>query len=189
MAQAMQPSTAPAAWEKPSSQVAKGKISTSTNRLKYMIGGGLILAAIAYLVISGTLMGASFFMTVDDLLANPEYVGQRVRITGAVIGDTIRYDSQNLLIEFTVANVPNGFDDLGTALHEAVNNPNATHLQIRAENHVKPELLVHEAQAIMTGILDENGVFHVSYLELKCPTRFIEGMPANLQLEGILEGS
>lgn len=170
---------AQATWEKaPSSASATQPIARNSGRWKFLIGGLLILGAVAYLVISGTLGGARYFITVDDLMNNREtYAGQMVRVTGAVIGDTIRYDTENLIIEFTVANIAQENEDLAQALHAAVNDPNATHMQVRVENQVKPELLQHEAQAIMTGTLGEDGVFHVSELNLKCPSRFIESQP------------
>ena len=169
-----------ATWEKPiAAQLSPRK---QNDRWKFLIGGGLILAAVVYLVISGTLTGAQYFITVDDLLANPAYVGQSVRITGAVDGETIQYDSETLLIQFTVANIPSNASDLGAALRDAVANPDATRLQIRVENTVKPELLKQEAQAIMTGTLGEDGVFHVTELLLKCPSRFIESGPQQGEL-------
>lgn len=171
---------AQAAWEKPiAARVTPRK---GSERWKFLIGGGLILAAVVYLVISGTLTGARYFITVDDLLENPTYVGQTVRITGAVIGDTIEYNADTLLIEFTVANVNNDVPDLGAALHEAVTNTDATRLSVRVENTVRPELLQNEAQAIMTGTLGTDGVFHISELLLKCPSRFIESGPAQGEL-------
>src|SRR5690349_14489290 len=108
-----------AAWEKPIGVGAIPRASkSSAERLKFLIGGGLILAAVLYLLITGTLSGAQYFITVDDLLAKPEYVGQTVRITGAVIGDTIQYDDKNLLITFTVANIASAPPDLGQALRD-----------------------------------------------------------------------
>ena len=166
---------AQAAWEKPIAvPLAPRK---SGERWKFLIGGALILAAVIYLVISGTLTGARYFMTVDELLSNPAYVGQTVRITGAVLGDTIQYDTRELLIEFTVANIANNAPDLGAALHNAVTDQTVTRMPVRVENTVKPELLQHEAQAIMTGKLDSDGTFHVSELLLKCPSRFMESGP------------
>ncbi|MFN8527754.1 MAG: cytochrome c maturation protein CcmE [Anaerolineae bacterium] len=175
-------------WEKPAGAVAaprKGK----SERLKVIIGGGLILAALVILIASGTLSGARFFMTVDELTQNAAYVGQNVRITGAVIGDSIQYDSRNLIIEFDVANVESNPVDLGAALHDAVNDPNATILHVRVENQVKPDLLRHEAQAILTGTLGADGVFLATELNLKCPSRFVEGMPPQLIEEGVVEGA
>jgi cytochrome c-type biogenesis protein CcmE len=170
---------AQATWEKvPSAVAEKTGSRLGGGRWKFVVGLLLILGAVGYLVVSGTLGGARFFITVDDLMGNREaYAGQTVRVSGAVVGDTIRYDSENLIIEFTVANVPAETDDIGTALHVAVNDPDATRMQVRVEGQVKPELLQHEAQAIMTGTLGSDGVFHVSELNLKCPSRFIESQP------------
>jgi len=165
---------AQATWEKHGSlPVTRG----SAGRLKFLIGGLLILGAVAYLIISGTASGARYFITVDDLLNNPAYAGQTVRVSGAVLGDSIDYDSQNLVIEFTIANIPAQYDDLALALHEAVNNPDAQRIPVRIENQVKPDLLQHEAQAILTGTLGNDGVFHATELLLKCPSRFQEAAP------------
>ena len=170
---------AQATWEKtPSTELAKPASPLGGVRWKFLVGGLLILGAVVYLIVSGTVGGARYFITVDELMSNSAaYAGQSVRVTGAVIGDTIRYDTENLIIEFTVANIASENEDLGTALHIAVNDPDATRMQVRVENQVKPELLQHEAQAIMTGTMGEDGIFHVSELNLKCPSRFMESQP------------
>ncbi len=167
---------AQATWEKSAAAPAAVSVARS-GRWKFMIGGLLILGAVVFLIANGMASGARFYVTVDDVMNNPAYAGQTLRVTGAVIGETINYDAENLLIEFTVATIPNQFDDLATALHEAVNDPDATRMQVRVENQVRPELLQHEAQAIMTGQMGEDGIFHVSELNLKCPSRFIEAGP------------
>ena len=62
----------------------------ATSRTKFLVGGALILAAIAYLIVNGTLNSAQFFLTVDELLADPESrVGENVRLSGVVLGETI----------------------------------------------------------------------------------------------------
>lgn len=164
-----------ATWEKPVG--VSTPVSGTGNRLKFLIGGLLILGAAAYLLISGTASGAKFFITIAELKANAQYVGQSVRISGAVIGDSIQYDERNLIIEFTIADLPAGVDNLADALHQAVSDPNAEQIAVRVENQVKPDLLQHEAQAILTGTLDANGIFHANELLLKCPSRFEEAKP------------
>jgi cytochrome c-type biogenesis protein CcmE len=167
---------AQATWEKASSPSA-ALPKKSASRLKFLIGGVLILAAVAYLLISGTLSGAQYFMTVDELLKDPTYVGKSVRMSGVVIGDTIQYDAKNLVISFSVANVPNTGQDLAAALHTAASDPTAKRVQVRVEGQVKPDLLQHEAQAILTGTLGTDGIFHANELLLKCPTRFQNANP------------
>lgn len=163
-------------WEKPQNpQLAK--LARKNERWKFLIGGALILFAMGYLVVSGMLSGASYFITVGDLLSNPEYVGQTVRISGAVLGESIDFDAENLIMNFTIVNLPEEFDNLAVALHEAVNDPNSASVKVHIVNQPKPDLLQHEAQAILTGKLGEDGVFYATELLLKCPSRFEEANP------------
>lgn len=173
-------------WEKPVSTTAtKRKIGTNRlERLKFLIGGALILGAVAYLVLSGTMTGARFFITVDDIVHNPDYVGQTVRITGVVLGDSIAYDAKTGELAFTIAHLPNVEGDLGMALHLAAKDPNATQLRVFMADETMPDLLQHEAQAILTGALGEDGLFYANELLLKCPSRFQEMQPSDITEAG-----
>ncbi len=166
-------------WEKPNLAVSTAK--SPSQYLKFIIGGILMLVAVVYLIISSTTSGARYFMTIDDLVNNPSYVGKTVRMSGAVIGDSIVYDKDKLTIEFTVANIPEDTTDLARILHEAVTNPNAKRVKIHVENQVMPDLLKNEAQAILSGKLGADGVFYASELLLKCPSRYDEAVPNQVQ--------
>lgn len=162
-------------WEKPSQPAGAPR---SGERTKFLIGGVLIIAAVLYLIVSGTTGNTQYFMTVDSVLGNAsEYTGKTVRLSGAVVGETIQYDSQNLILDFTIANIPQETQNLALTLHEAVSDPNATRLKVHLENQVKPDLLQHEAQAILTGSLGEDGVFYATEILLKCPSRYEENVP------------
>ena len=163
---------AQATWEKSNHAAAQAQLKAGSGRWKFLVGGLLILGAVAYLLVSGTLLNARFYITVDELLVEPEYAGKTVQVSGAVLGDTIDYDAENGIIRFTIVNLPAEFTDLATALNIAVNNPDATRLQVVVENSAMPDLLQHEAQAILPGRLGEDGVFYATDLLLKCPSRF-----------------
>jgi cytochrome c-type biogenesis protein CcmE len=142
-----------------------------------------MLAAVFYLIFSATSASAERFMTVDEMLAEtPEIVGDSLRITGAVVGDTIQYDADTLTLTFEVAQAPADFQEieeqggLAEVLHQAVTDPTRKRVKVIYIG-VKPDLLRNEAQAIMTGKLDENGIFQAEELLLKCPTRYEEAMP------------
>lgn len=164
-------------WEKPLNAPAAAPNAVRLNRWKFLIGAALMLAAVAYLIIAGTTGAAQPYLTVEQLLTNPQYVGKTVQITGAVLGDSIRYDSRNLIIDFTIAHLPSDYENLAVALNQAVNTPDSPRMPIRVVGQVKPDLLQHEAQAILSGKLDASGVFHATELLLKCPTRFQEAQP------------
>ncbi len=158
-------------------------MENATNRYKFIIGGLLIVAAIVYLIVSSTQASAQYFLTVDEMVQRgSEVVGRDLRISGAVIGDTIQYDPQTLTLTFEVADVPGDNAEieaqggLAAVLHQAVIDPNRTRVKV-VYNGVKPDLLRNEAQAIMTGQLGEDGVFYAEELLLKCPTKYEEAVP------------
>jgi cytochrome c-type biogenesis protein CcmE len=165
-------------WEKSASAApARG---ARTERLKFMIGGVLLLGAIGYLVFSGTLLGARFFITVDEVVQDPQYLGKPVRISGVVLGNTITVNEENseqTVITFTVANYDQNHPNLAEALHLGAEDAQATRLNIRVVGQPKPELLRHEAQAIMTGTLLPDGTFVADELNFKCPSRFENSAP------------
>ena len=161
-------------------------VPSGGSRAKFWIGGLLIVAAIVYLIASSTTAAAQYYLTIDELRARGGTVLDRdVKLSGAVDGETISYDAQSLTLQFTIANVPGDMDEiekaggLALALHEAVINPNAARLQVVYVGP-KPDLLRHEAQAIVTGRLGEDGVFYADELLLKCPTRYEEALPAQV---------
>ncbi len=74
---------------------------------KFLVGGLLIVAAIVYLIVSSTQASAQYFLTIEELQGRKaEMKGQDLRISGAVLGDSISYDPQSLTLKFTVANIP-----------------------------------------------------------------------------------
>jgi len=154
---------------------------------KFLIGGLLILAAVAYLIASSTVAAAQYFLTVDEVKAKgSEVIGKNLRVSGAVIGDTIQYDPQTLKLTFEVAHVPGDNKEveaqggLAAVLHAAVTDPTRSRLKV-VYIGPKPDLLKNEAQAIMTGHLGSDGVFYADELLLKCPTRYEEAVPQQAQ--------
>lgn len=154
---------------------------------KFLVGLLLILAAVVLLVIGATQKGAAYMMTVEELLARQDEIGDRsVRLSGAVLGETIVEDPQTLLIQFTVVHIPSDPNEIerqggmAQVLHDAVYDSSLPRLRVEYQG-VRPDLLKNEAEAIMTGRMDENGVFQAEELLLKCPTRYEEAAPQPTQ--------
>ena len=135
-------------------------------KLKFIIAGGLILTAIVLLVVQAIRSEGQFFITIDEYYAEPmKYAGRDFRMKGFVIGESIEFnqlDAQNSTLTFTVV------DD--------INNPTVS-MEAIAYNQPLPDLLRHEAEAIMEGSIDSNGqmVVYKDGLLLKCPTRYEDG--------------
>lgn len=155
------------------------------SKIKFIVGGLLIAAAIVYLITSSVQANAQYYLTVDETLSRyekGELEGRNLRVSGAVIGESIDYDVDDLRLEFTVAHMPgdkaalNQEGGLAKALHLAVTDPGRETLRV-VYHGPKPDLLQHEAQAIMTGEMGEDGIFFADEVLLKCPTKYEEAVP------------
>ncbi|HEY4688441.1 MAG TPA: cytochrome c maturation protein CcmE [Anaerolineae bacterium] len=141
---------------------------------KFLLGGALVLMAVAVIIAQGLAAGAQYFFTISQLREKAaEFQDQSVRISGAVIGDSIAYDAASGRLEFDIVDAVemNGrFEPIAgqTPLRIVYDDP-------------RPELLQDQAQAIVTGKLSADGTFHADELLLKCPTRYEEEFPNQAQ--------
>lgn len=137
---------------------------------KFLIGIGLILAAVVAVMVFTVLGNSSMEVKVNDLITKQQ-AGQltadrSLKLTGLVVGDSITYDASSLRLEFDVVNDRD----------QLINNL-ATAQRVRVVYQgVKPDTLVNEAHAIVTGKLGADGKFHAGNspdaLLLQCPTKY-----------------
>ena len=142
------------------------------NTLKFAIAGGLMLAAVVFLIINALNSGGTqLYLTVEEFYDQQATLGDRdLRVSGWVIGDSIEFtqiDSTTSRLEFDIV------DDLA--------NPTQK-LRIVAMNEPYPDLLQDQTQALVAGHA-ENGLFMANEGELllKCPTRYEEGEPVEFE--------
>ncbi len=137
---------------------------------KYLLGLSLIGAAAIFLVVTGFMNNASYVWTVSQLRdRGAKGVNVSARITGAVIYDSVLYDVRNNQphLEFDIVDSE---DQIGKQ----------TPLRIVYEGP-KPDLLQPHAQAIVEGHLGDDGKFYADNLLLKCPTRYEDQYPNQVQ--------
>ena len=124
-------------------------------RAKFLIAGGLILAAVALLVFTATRSTAMYYVTVDELFQRQtELQGRAVRVSGLVVGDSVRFDAAALLLSFDLRGT-----DIST-LPVVFHGP-------------KPDQLRDGAEAIVEGELTDVGLDAKTVL-LKCPSKYEE---------------
>jgi cytochrome c-type biogenesis protein CcmE len=151
-------------------------------KTKFIVGGVILLAAVGYLIVSTLLSQQQYFITVAALDKDQaRYAGRSVRISGVVLGDTIKYDGHTL--QFVIANVPDSIQAVKTdggladVLHQSALDPSSARITVVLKDQPKPDLLKDEAQAIVTGTLGADGVFYADELLLKCPSRYQQDVP------------
>lgn len=160
-------------------------------QIRFIIGGVAIIGAIVYLVVANLQSTAQYFYTVQELQSKgPSIVGQNLRASGVVLGDTIVItDHPSLQVTFVMANISNDNKDidaaggLAAALHQAALNTGSPRMKVVYAGP-KPDLLQNEAQAIVTGKVGADGVFYADEVLLKCPTRYEAQVPAQVPTAG-----
>ncbi|HSG15785.1 MAG TPA: cytochrome c maturation protein CcmE [Anaerolineae bacterium] len=137
------------------------------NRTKFIIGGLLAAAAVAFLLVNAFSGNTQLYVTVDEYYADQsKMTGRDLRVSGWVLGDTIQFtqiDATTSRLEFEIV------DDISKP---------GQRLRVVAMNEPMPDLLQHEAQALVEGtgagsefMANPGGLF------LKCPTRYEESEP------------
>ncbi len=138
----------------------------ANKKIKFIIGGLLIVAAVAYLIYTGLQSSSAYYLTIDELNAKgSSIIGRQVRVSGLVDTPSVDYDHKALLLQFDIAS------ETGERLHVVFNGP-------------KPDQMDSEgAEAIVEGKFDGQN-FQAQSLLLKCPSRYEDG-EQEIQVEAV----
>lgn len=125
-------------------------------KLKFLIGGIIIIAAIAYLMFTSISSTGAYYMSVSELNQQVGTLeGKKVRVEGSIVPESEDWDAANLLLRFKMQ------DDTGQ--------------QIVVSFHgSRPSNFARATEAIVEGELTDSGVFRADNLLLKCPSRYEE---------------
>jgi cytochrome c-type biogenesis protein CcmE len=130
---------------------AQGRRTGARRRL--IIGGAIIVAVIGWLIYSNIGGSSTHYLSVAEVMA--EGPSDRiVRATGIVIGQTIDWNPQQLLLRFDI-------EDESGSLPVVYNGP-------------RPDLLEDGTQAVVEGKYRATGVFEANSVLLKCPSKYAE---------------
>ena len=124
-------------------------------RTKLWIGGGIVVAVIAYLIVSGMQGMTSYYLTVEELRAE-EPSNRVVRVSGFVRGGSIDVDASGGIVRFVLADRASGES---RAVDVVYHGP-------------PPDMLRPDAEAIVEGRYAAQGLFEADELYLKCPSRY-----------------
>ena len=137
---------------------AEGKGRRSFD-IKIIVGGGIILLAVAYLVVAALPSGTAYYITVSELADMGERAQtQQTRVSGNVVPGSIVRGAESQEVRFLVE------DESGR-------------LTV-AYSGVVPDIFADNVQVVVEGTQSEDGVFQAHTLLAKCPSRFEEAAPA-----------
>lgn len=152
-------------------------------KTNFIVAGSLIVVAVLYLLISSTGDAAHYFLTVEEARQLDAAGQQRdLTVSGAVRGESIVYDGPGATLTFTIVQIPGDpraverAGGLEQVIRATLRDPTAPTLDV-VYHGSRPDMLRHEAQAILYGRMGEDGRFHADELRLKCPSRYEEALP------------
>ena len=121
------------------------------------IAVAVILAAIAYLAISGVRANKSYYVTIQELQAmGPKAYTRHLRVAGNVFPGSIQHAGTNA--DFVL-----------------IENTNKLRVSYEGEDP-PPDTFKDNAQALAIGTYGHDGVFHATQLQAKCASKYA---PAN----------
>jgi cytochrome c-type biogenesis protein CcmE len=127
----------------------------SKQHIKLSIGAAVVVAAIAYLMFSGTTASTAYFLTVPELHQKLAALqGESVRVAGKVTADPIHWDVQNLSLAFSI-----GEGEIRIPVNY---------------KGVKPDMFQMGADVIVEGKIGHDGILIASNLMTSCPSKYQE---------------
>jgi cytochrome c-type biogenesis protein CcmE len=126
-----------------------------TKKRKVLLMVVVLVAAIAYLITTG-MKSATYFLTPGEIAdSEGKYVGKPIRVGGKIIGGSDIWDSQNIILTFTI------YDEKA---------PDQT-MKIVYKG-IRPDNFKEATGAIVEGTLDSDGVLNATKLMLQCPSKY-----------------
>ncbi len=127
-------------------------------KLKFLIGGLLILGAIAYVTISSFQSNAIYYLTLKELNAQRSaIINQPVRVNAPLDKSSIQFDDKTLTLKFNLKD-----DNLILPV---------------VYKGVKPDTFEQGESVVAEGKLGSDGVFTASTILVKCPSKYESAVP------------
>ncbi len=126
----------------------------SKKAVRVSVSAVVILSALTWLMISTVSQGAEYYKKVDEVMADPQaWQGKRLQVHGYVLGEP-KVKSSTLEYRFQI--------------HSNGKVMNAEY------TGVVPDTFKAEAEVVVKGRLDANGVIHIERngIMAKCPSKY-----------------
>jgi cytochrome c-type biogenesis protein CcmE len=122
---------------------------------KFLVGGAIVFLAIGYLGFIGFQSSATYYYEVSELLARESSIyGENVRVHGQVAPGSVEQEAQGRLLRFYIADIE-GDGSLPVVYQGVV-----------------PDTFKEEAEVVVEGQLNSDGIFQAHTVMPKCPSRY-----------------
>lgn len=128
----------------------------SPQRAKFVVGGAIVLAAMAYLIFVATAGSEVYWKSISDLRAQgPTLVGERLRIGGPVDFDSLRWDAETLTVRFNLLDLEDRSLSLPVVYRDVI-----------------PDTFLTSSGVILEGEYRPDGVFDADTMLVQCASKY-----------------
>jgi len=125
----------------------------ATKKIKFIVGGAIILGAVGFLAFSGIEEGKAYYQTISEVRSmGPRAQSVRLRVAGDVVpGSIIRREG---VVEFKI--------------HQSEDVMPVRYVG----KEPLPDTLVDRAQAVVEGRCQSDGTFEATKVQAKCASKY-----------------
>ena len=143
-----------------------------TRKLRFAVGLSLVIAAIAYLIITAVRNTAEYYLTVNEVKARQaELSGQLLRVAGRVVPGTVRWDPSTLTLEFAITQ-PLADDSQPVLKTVATMALAPTRFTVTSRGQPKPDMFAPGRDVIVEGRLREDNTIQAHQVLTSCPSKY-----------------
>lgn len=140
------------------------------SKLRFVVGAGLIVLAIGYLITTAVRNTSEYYLTVNEVGARQAQLeGQMLRVAGRVKSGSISWDPATLTLVFTMVSPPN--PDGSPVRPVASADP--AEFRVVARGEPKPDMFAAGRDVIVEGRLGLNGTIEARQVLTSCPSKYI----------------
>lgn len=155
---------------------SSNRVQSLVMRMKprFLIGGALVVAAVAYLIISAVRNTAEYYMTVNEVQAHGgELKGRALRVAGRVKPGSVGWDPASLTLRFAIGPLP---DADGASVKAAARSSDPS-FRVVCKGQPKPDMFAENRDVIVQGRLAPDGTVAATQVLTSCPSKYAPKKP------------
>ncbi|MFZ0887979.1 MAG: cytochrome c maturation protein CcmE [Candidatus Binataceae bacterium] len=143
-------------------------------KVRFLIAGGLIVGAIAFLIFTAVRNTAEYYLTVPEVKARQAELGdQALRVAGRVKPGGILWDPATLTLAFTIGPLPpEPKDGNAAAVTPVANAADPVEFHVVCKGQPKPDMFAEGRDVIVEGRLVSSGEIAATQVLTSCPSKY-----------------
>jgi cytochrome c-type biogenesis protein CcmE len=144
------------------------------SKLRFVVGAGLIVLAIGYLIATAVRNTSEYYLTVNEVGAREAQLnGQMLRVAGRVKAGTISWNPATLTLGFAIVAPPTP----GGSPVKPVSAAEPVQFRVIARGEPKPDMFAAGRDVIVEGRLAADGTIEARQVLTSCPSKYVPKPP------------